>query len=490
VRQLPPFTDRLDLEAALRDLAPGERRTNRFSPQHQRACLLLQRLSRHTLKGKSLRWLVTEEPEVLTHLAQELRQRVAEGRAEVAELEVVRIVAEQPAPPSLRYAEVSVAELERGAPAALRVLGAGVVLVEPALAARIERWLPPELCCVRVDSKQRQGLAAFRREHWRRRFGELRPPVRERGRPLASVGEVETHETTFLKERDWAAEAGWRLVRVHELGSARSRVVRERVQRELEVLLPRVASEVGWVSGAVAAVQDIGLRSAIEVLQKGAGEHRARRPNALASGLPPTAWSARAVLLGYQHRMHPDISAFPRETFYERRALLDANTLEGRDERVGWGFGQGFSARRMWCDVRGNDARGVNPEEIEAMRRQLEAFLAWARAHPRREGRWEVACLSFYVRQELAIRDMLRSVTGQPRQETRFEMPGVELISGTVDRFQGREAAECRVDARPAPVDGVRSARELPGVRRGRVGTAGGQDRGPSIRAAQVRGCT
>jgi len=65
----------------------------------------------------------------------------------------------------------------------------------------------------------------------------------------------------------------------------------------------------------------------------------------------------------------------------------------------------------------------------------------WASNNPRKDSRpWEVACLSFYNKQELAIRDMLRGITGQRSHETRFELPHTRLSCATVDRFQGREA--------------------------------------------------
>ncbi|MBM7114914.1 AAA domain-containing protein [Archangium primigenium] len=433
VRQLPPFTDREDLEAALRDVAPGERRADRFMPAHQRACLLLHRLTRPSLQGKAVRWLLPEESEVLEFLARELASRA--GDPALSGLEVVRIVSRVPAPPSVLYTEVSVEQLRRGAPEALRVLGARWVLVEPALLGQVERWLPPDPCWTREELRSRQVLAPYRGAHWRRARNALPLPVRERGQELSTLEAVEANEAAFLKEKDWAVEVGWRLVRVHELSPARSR----KPQRELEALLPRAAPEAGWVPDAVAAVLDIGLRSALEVLQRGSGTGRVRRPSTLAAGLPLPVWASRAVRLDHQHRMHPSLSSFPRKSFYAEQALKDANTLEGREERVGWSYGKALAARRMWCHVEGRETRGVNREEVRMLRQQLEAFLAWARKNPRREGRWEVACLAFYVRQELALRDMLREVTGQSR-ETRFELPGVELTSGTVDRFQGREA--------------------------------------------------
>jgi superfamily I DNA and/or RNA helicase len=87
----------------------------------------------------------------------------------------------------------------------------------------------------------------------------------------------------------------------------------------------------------------------------------------------------------------------------------------------------------------------VNGDEIRAMAAVLRDFIAWAgqKGPPARDlpGVWEVACLCFYVKQERAISDMLREVTGDDRK-TRFivrDAP-VEIVCGTVDRFQGREA--------------------------------------------------
>ena len=76
----------------------------------------------------------------------------------------------------------------------------------------------------------------------------------------------------------------------------------------------------------------------------------------------------------------------------------------------------------------------------------LRRLAAWAESNPRRSrhdyesSSWSVACLTFYVKQEKAIQDALRRLTGHARARSRFSMPSLELVTGTVDRFQGREA--------------------------------------------------
>jgi superfamily I DNA and/or RNA helicase len=144
--------------------------------------------------------------------------------------------------------------------------------------------------------------------------------------------------------------------------------------------------------------------------------------------------------------MHSEISSFPRDVIYEKAALLDANTIQIRDEKLTWDF-KGFPSRRAWVDISGRESGGVNSDEIKAMEQILRDFIKWAGAKgkPDRDTprHWEVACLAFYDKQVNAISDMLRKVTEDSKEKkVRFfakDAP-VEFVCGTVDRFQGREA--------------------------------------------------
>lgn len=95
--------------------------------------------------------------------------------------------------------------------------------------------------------------------------------------------------------------------------------------------------------------------------------------------------------------------------------------------------------------VRGREHAGENPDEIRVIEATLREFFAWAarRGPPQRAAPrlWEVACLCFYSKQERALSQMLQVLTGDERK-TRFRAPEApaEIVCGTVDRFQGREA--------------------------------------------------
>ncbi len=433
VRQLPPFTEPKDLEASLAEVSEDERQggMGRLPDAYQRACLLFAELEKDEAGARRVRWLIDEPMEVLDALAAEILAR--------AELDgggpcVVRVVEK-----ASSGCDLTVADLTAGAGAALKLVAAHWVLVPTELLSTVERFLPPDLVRLRPDDDL--PAHAFRHAHWAAVRGRLDPPLRvRRGPPHAHVASVREALHGFLKEQSWAKQIAWRLGRVHQLGSAKSARDRGARQEEIERLLP-VAPALQWVAPAVDAIRDVGVRSIIEALRVPRTDHRVRRRSALTDAIPAAVWTERSKLLTRQHRMHPDISAFPRDQFYEREALLDANTLVGRDAKVGWSFLSDQPARRIWVDVAGHEERGANPEEVDAMRQVLEVWRKWAATNRRPDGRpWEVACLSFYNKQEIAIRDMLRRLTSEHGGETRFELPNTRFACATVDRFQGREA--------------------------------------------------
>ena len=433
VRQLPPFTEQKDLEASLAEVSEDERQggTGRLPDAYQRACLLFAELEKSEAGAGRVRWLIDEPMDVLDALVAEVIARAALARTGPC---VVRLVAKAHLP-----CDLTVADLARGTESSLKLLAADWVLVPTELLLSVERFLPPE--CVRLRSDMGSTARVFRHAHWAQARGRLDPPVRvRRGQQHANVASVRDAVQTFLGEQSWARQIAWRLGRVHQLGNAKNGRDRGARQEEIERLLP-VAPKVLWVGPAVDAIRDVGVRSVIEALRVPRTNHRLRCRSALTDALPQAVWADRSKLLTRQHRMHADISAFPRDQFYDKEALLDANTLEGRDAKVGWSFLPDQPARRIWVDVVGHEERGSNPEEVEAMRQVLEAWRRWSASNRRKDGKpWEVACLSFYNKQELAIRDMLRKLTSEHGGETRFELPNTRFACATVDRFQGREA--------------------------------------------------
>lgn len=438
VHQLPPFADRAEIKASVGALV--DRNDRPLMPlEHQRACWIIE-----LLRGASTpaRWLVAEPPAVLDHLAAEWAATPRDDGPTVAR---VLGPGERPRRQPSALLTVSVDAIERGEPAALALAAAELVLVPAPLLDRIGPHLPGELCAPVLaadDGPLAPGHPlrfrhAYARQHPRR----LDEPLFHRGRSIDTDAAHEAHVTEQLARRDWAGEITWRLTRLHELAHSRTGKVRARLREDIARLCPLTAD----VREALDEVADVGLPSIMEVIQRGVGAERSSRRSALTEGLAHRtdgAFDGRFVSLTWQHRMHPAISSFPRGAFYDAKALRDADTIGLRDAKLGWDWQPALGGRFVWLDVHGHEASGQNAAEVRAMKRLVEDFLAWTRRRGPRPGGapWSLACLAFYRRQESAISEMLQAVTGQPDRRTRFSTPAAEIVCGTVDRFQGREA--------------------------------------------------
>jgi hypothetical protein len=442
VRQLPPFADRADIVANLRDLV-DENDKPVFPADHQRACLLRFRLIQRRLRQPGMRWLLVERPGVLEWIAREIEARPA------PDLSLVRVVAKGGSS-SGPVDVVTVDQIRAGKLEALLLAAADWVLVGDDLIGEVADLLPANLLVAEelwgTSGPLAEGnVLLMRQAWWLQRAGSLERSYQERKfrrEDVTTFSNAQACEADWLRRNALAQEIAWRLTRLHELRHSRNERERKRLRVDLDRLLPAAVS----IAEPIAEIEDIGLPSILEVLQEGIGVDRAKRRSALTTGLKatrPADFAARFESLSYQHRMHPEIASFSREVIYEGQALRDANTIQIRDASLGWDFGQ-FRARRVWAHIDGREQGGVNHDEIRAMAAVLRDFIAWARRKgpPSRDlpRAWEVACLCFYVKQERAISDMLREVTEDDRK-TRFQVRDapVEVVCGTVDRFQGRE---------------------------------------------------
>lgn len=266
----------------------------------------------------------------------------------------------------------------------------------------------------------------------------------------------------------WAAEMAWRQVRLHELLDATGDGA-QRLEQEIEDLMPQVLDDETYFrnrrprtlpDGTAQTAYDalgedldtirrVAMPSVLDVLQFGAGPLSGwDEETSLTHGLPESALAQRMVSLSFQHRMHPNISAFPRQEFYEEDGLLqDAAGMRKQRE---WGYPR-YARRAGWVDVRPRRQAGggnVNPAEVDAVMEELHHFEKWAVTAPRtgekEGGVWEVAVLTFYRAQEKELRRRLQRLSSQRGNSRNFQLPGpggrVHVTLCTVDRFQGHEA--------------------------------------------------
>ena len=261
----------------------------------------------------------------------------------------------------------------------------------------------------------------------------------------------------------WADAMAWRLIRDFELRQQCKANGDTRYKEDIESLLPKTLPA-SWLNSRrpndrdsceimkkeIENIRRAAMPSMIELLQRGFERLEGWRDKVvLTDGFLERDLHCRMVSLSYQHRMHPDISAFPREQFYES-LLQDADSIDR-----GWSFSQ-YDKRAVWIQVRPQyrssaNGRNENSTEADVLMRELNAFIEWAVANPKppdKNGQaqpWEVATLTFYSGQEALLRKKLQAVSRQRGNTRNFRLPKdndrpVKITLCTVDRFQGHEA--------------------------------------------------
>lgn len=244
----------------------------------------------------------------------------------------------------------------------------------------------------------------------------------------------------------WARELGWRLSTRFQLRLSRDAADRN-VGEPLQRLLPPEQRVTGLGRDVEAAVERVGrlvLPSILEALQSGLGVQHARSlRTVLTDGLPANALEQRHERLTFQFRMHPEISAFPREAFYDGDALRDPDDIEARRA---WTYPR-FAERSTWLDVKhvaGPDGSGrANRGEAARIVKEVQDFCRWVAEQPERKS-WSIAVLCFYRDQERELRRHLRRLTGQTTGTRSFTIEAgsskIDLDLCTVDGIQGQEA--------------------------------------------------
>jgi len=283
-----------------------------------------------------------------------------------------------------------------------------------------------------------------------------------------------------LSERSWAQEIAWRINSEHQLRLAKMSKRRdEKLGPEIDKLTPCSVNKENFEE-ARNILTAMNFPSILESLRIGIKGKKPKDPSTISDGFEENVLRERNITLIFQHRMHPDISSFPRERYYDSNALLDLKKPEHILDARQWDYTAKYGNRSMWIDVKGparnsRNFRGSrNIYEVEAMMSHLKDFLEYAVKNPQPEGKdWNVACLAFYRGQEQLIREggdkyMLKEIkkgdkyTGNEiiKIEGMRAIPGIEGAVSTfiynknkslgpnkvfirlhsVDRFQGHEA--------------------------------------------------
>lgn len=278
-------------------------------------------------------------------------------------------------------------------------------------------------------------------------------------RRVQSVRQGAGSTSGVVRAAEWEKEVAWRVITKFQLrysyvattsedsdANVSAATKLDRLQQTIDSLLPKSSAiERAAAEEVVSRACRVALPSIIEVLRVGNDRRPGQRDaTAMTDGLPEQALKVRHILLEHQHRMHPAISAVPREHVYDAKALIDVPGMEAARR---WTYPR-HEQRAVWAHVPwvASDWPRQSEAEAEAIDEELRRFVAWGRTVRRADGHaWEVAVLPFYRAQERLLRGLLRDRTGQREGYRHFHVgdaakPVVRIELCTVDRFQGHEA--------------------------------------------------
>lgn len=454
VRQLSPFTDREQLVSNIHQMPLKGNQT--LPDELQQACLYLYKLREMTNKRfNSSKYLFVVSQKVMNYVADEWLtfdpgsdfSGIAIGFASMNLRRIKTICTEFAQGAKRKQLPPIVAE--PGSLEWMALSAADVLFVEHETYLLHGDHLPGDMTVVN-DAKWPERSHAFR-VGWQTKGRGQQPFSKDRGTELNGTMEIHEYYTKLFMERTWADEIAWRIDREHQLRLKGPRKT-QNYTNAIEGLLPKSLGNEGDVANRLNTIASVALPSILEMLDRGLTKRKTRHESTLTEGFTDREKKARRTLLKYQQRMHPDISAFPRDQFYNNLALQDMDRMAHRRE---WDY-PGYSSRSCWIDVQGKTDRNFNKQEVAAMKVELKRFLEWASENePPDDGRdnkaeWEVACLSFYRGQEGKIRDTLREMlkNNGSHNETAYSSFSYRKRGGvkisiklhTVDKFQGQEA--------------------------------------------------
>jgi hypothetical protein len=247
-----------------------------------------------------------------------------------------------------------------------------------------------------------------------------------------------------LFRSSWAGEVAWRIDREHQLRLIEKNKIRERYTKQIEELLPK-SIDGEKIEEAVNSVAEMAFPSILESLVQGIKGRKTKIESAISEGFKPDDLGKRKTTLVYQHRMHSEISKFPREQFYKSTdALKDLEKPEHIDILREWKYNR-YPSRSVWVNVDGVTNMNYNTKEVEVLMEHLNSFIQYVKNNPQCDKKkWEVACLTFYRGQESRIREKLQALykkeSGISNFQYRENNMSINIKLHTVDKFQGHEA--------------------------------------------------
>jgi len=315
-----------------------------------------------------------------------------------------------------------------------KLLGSDLILIKDGTWNQRKRDLPKSHILI-LKSNQEDDSFYFKQNYLNKKIKLKR--FNKINREQSKINSPIKYKDLFknmLKEKSWAEEIAWRMIRVYERRMLKN--PDSYYEKTYELLKP-----VGE-DNAVERVYNMTLPSILESIQVGNGEKH-RHTTTITDGFDKRDLSQRHETLKTQHRMAPDISKFSRENFYTVDgvvALKDANTINRE-----WLY-ERYDSRAVWLDIpknihdKRNDRR--HQKEVDTIIEEIKAFVEFTKDNPENQDNesWSIAVLTFYKPQETLLRKSLGEFCDQPNKMSRFSKGKTNILLYTVDKFQGMEA--------------------------------------------------
>ena len=334
VKQLSPFTDREQITANLEQIViqhPNHRKgikEKTLSHATQTACFLLSTLcskENHQWGYHDQLVIPVTAPE-LEALHEEIQTRV---NAKQSGFDSICLVGKAGA-----GKQVNTLTKDKLQQQPWLLYEYNLLFCDRGLLNTIYDWLPDD--SIILAPQWLTSSHAFRHQrHWddQHRFNAK---GRER---LSKAKDIHQSWKVLNQKSSWAEEVVWRLEReywLRFLGQPKRHIKQHNKARGIEQQLKRLMPYSINATGKVYTLRNMAFPSILEALSgSGTLKQNHETANTLNQGFEEEEKTCRHTTLTYQHRMHPDISTFPRDQFYSKDkeipSLLDGSqTLSSR----------------------------------------------------------------------------------------------------------------------------------------------------------------
>jgi superfamily I DNA and/or RNA helicase len=428
VMQLSPFTEREEIVCNIEQISVnGEP----FPYELQQAIFFLHKL-KDCLHNKNNKFILPISSKTLEYAIQELKN----GRINDFNNTLIFVISNI----NKDFKSDKITFLKPNNLNTLELSASNLILIEENLLEKVLPFLPETHAILR-STKWKESEHAFIHNAYQRKN---KFSYKEKGREFDDSIKIVEHLNNYFIEKNWAEEVAWRLDREHQLRLVQNSKLKTNYEKVIEELLPK-SIEKEIIKSQINQIASIAYPSILESLVKGISGRKIKYESTITEGFKIEDLEKRKTTLVYQHRMHPDISKFPRERFYKTaNALRDLEQPKHIKELRKWNY-KVFDSRSIWLDVRGKTIRNYNLEEVNVLIEHLKKFLEYAENNPQPEGKdWSVACLTFYRGQETRIRERLQQLTKNENGYSNFNISKgkykINIKLHTVDKFQGHEA--------------------------------------------------